>query len=138
MKTLIFAAVALCLIISGCSGQQPAGQQLPGSQDNAPVQAPGLSFSVLDCDESLAARSAEAAVLGMQWEGSTMVIDAYVATYCGGARINGDYAADESAINLYYSISITGDITRCFCHKRVQYRIEGIESRDYIISIMQK
>jgi hypothetical protein len=118
------AILGLLLAMAGCI--QEAGH-------------PGLEFSTRACTREIEPYvSPEAGVLDTGWEnGSTLVVNGYVKTFCGGAEISGDYTLSGDTIILFYNITTPGEVTRCLCAHGVVYRIAGITMGEYRI-VMEK
>jgi len=78
-------------------------------------------------------------ILNKTWmDGSTLVVEAYVKTFCGGATITGDYALEGDNLILKYRVKAEGPVTRCNCVHKVVYEISNLERRNYSISIIRE
>jgi len=112
------------IIFSGCSNQKPY-----------------LKFSTSACDSNNTDIYSEpyAGILNQQWaDDSTLIVDGYVKTYCGGADIYGDFSVEGNKLILKYDIKIGDAITSCNCYHKVRYSISNLEKKDYSISIVKK
>ncbi|HVN66644.1 MAG TPA: hypothetical protein VMT31_08535 [Methanomicrobiales archaeon] len=116
--------LALLLVLAGCL--QQAAQ-------------PILEFSTGACTQNIEPYiPPEAGILEMIWENETTLrIDGFVKTFCGGAEISGDYAFREDNITLFYTITTPGPVTSCLCAHGVRYRIKGLPKGEYRV-VMEK
>jgi len=117
--------LALLLAIAGCVQE---------------VEQPVLEFSTGACSRELDAYTPpEAGVLETIWEDeSTLRVNGFIKTYCGGAEISGDYALRGDTITLLYTIITPGPVTSCLCTRGMRYRITGLQRGEYRIDIVKR
>jgi hypothetical protein len=110
---------------------------MPGCMEQA--EQPRLEFSTGACTQDINPYTPpEAGILETIWEDeSTLRVNGFVTTYCGGAEISGDSAVDGRDITLFYSITTSGPVTSCLCTRGVRYRIMGISRGEYRV-VMEK
>ena len=81
----------------------------------------------------------EAGIQETLWEDeSTLRVNGYIKTYCGGAEISGDYAVEGATITLLYTITTPGPVTSCLCTRGVRYRITGFPRGEYRIAMEKR
>jgi len=78
-------------------------------------------------------------ILNKTWtNGNTLIVEAYVKTFCGGATITGDYTLEGNNLILKYRVKAEGPVTMCNCVHKVVYEISNLEKRNYSISIIRE
>ncbi|MDD1661919.1 MAG: hypothetical protein LUQ49_05600, partial [Methanomicrobiales archaeon] len=85
-------ALSVSLVLSGCIVKE---------------EQPVLDFSTGACTRDLDPYTPpEAGVLETIWENeSTLRVNGFLKTYCGGAEISGDYTLEGDTLTLLYSIT---------------------------------
>ncbi len=123
ITSLIIGLIILVVFISGCINQNP-----------------NLKFSTGQCDSDIDPYSEpRAGILNEEWnDDSTLIVEGYVKTLCGGAKIYGDYSVDGNNLILKYEIKTGNEVTNCNCPHKVIYEISNLEKKDYSISITSK
>jgi hypothetical protein len=103
------------------------------------VEQPVLELSTGACSRDLDPYTPPAAgILESIWEDETTLrVNGFLKTYCGGAEITGDYALNGDIITLFYAIATPGPVTRCLCARGVRYRIAGLPRGKYQV-VMEK
>ena len=71
------------------------------------------------------------------WNGSDLIIEGVVVPNCGATWMFGDYQASGNNLVLKYR-PIYSSLMLCECAQDVQYRISGMEKRDYELSIIEE
>jgi hypothetical protein len=117
-------ALAVSLALSGCIVEEAR---------------PVLDFSTGACTRDLDPYTPpEAGVLETIWEDETTLrVNGFLKTYCGGAEISGDYTLEGDTLTLLYTITTPGPVTSCLCPRGVRYRILGIPRGEYQV-VMEK
>lgn len=100
---------------------------------------PTLTFSTGECNANIDPYTQPSAgILNQTWVSSdTLLIEGFVKTFCGGATIKGDYLVSGDGLILKYTIDAKGPVTSCNCTHEVEYRISGLEAKQYSVSINQ-
>ena len=119
MALRYLAFPVLLLVIAGCL--------------HAGAGRPVLEFSTGACSRDLDPYTAPGAgTLETIWENETTLrVNGFLKTYCGGAEISGDYALRGNNITLFYTVSTPGPVTSCLCTRGVRYRLTGLPYGDY-------
>jgi hypothetical protein len=104
------------------------------------AEQPLLEFSTGACTREMDPYSPpEAGIQETLWEDeSTLRVNGYIKTYCGGAEISGDYAVEGATITLLYTITTPGPVTSCLCTRGVRYRITGFPRGEYRIAMEKR
>jgi hypothetical protein len=117
-------ALAFILVLSGCIVEEAR---------------PILDFSTGACTRDLDPYTPpQAGVLETIWEDETTLrVNGFLKTYCGGAEISGDYTLEGDTLTLLYTITTPGPVTSCLCARGMRYRVTGLPRAEYHI-VMEK
>ncbi len=104
------------------------------------AERPVLDFSTGACTREMDPYTPpEAGILKTTWEDeSTLRVDAFLKTYCGGAEIMGDFRIEGDSLTLLYIITTPGPVTSCLCTRGVRYRITGFPMGEYRIAMEKR
>ena len=97
-----------------------------------------LEFSTGKCDSNIDSYSGPVSgILSQTWSDNTLLVEAYLKTYCGGAVISGSYEVKDNSLILEYKVKISGPVTTCVCTHKLIYKISKLEKKDYQISLIE-
>jgi len=147
---IFFLAVALVLLGAGCASTPvtvPTREsKIPTSTvkvmpqtNTSRLPAPTLDFSLGVCDSKIDPYSQPpAGILKQAWlDKTTLQVQGFLKTYCGGAKITGDFKLKDLALDLYFKITTDGPVTSCLCAHKLTYKISNLEKRDYTVSFSE-
>ena len=95
-----------------------------------------LNFTVGECNSEIDPYTNPMfGIISKEWlNENTLLIKAYLKTYCGGVEIRGDFKIKGDKLILEYDF-ITGEyLTQCNCAHELNYEISNLEKKDYSIS----
>lgn len=98
-----------------------------------------LSFSVDKCDSNIDPYSPpQEGILNQRWsDDGNFIIEGFVKTVCGGAKITGNYSLSGNDLTLKYQISTSGPVTSCLCARKAIYEFKNIDHKDYNITLIE-
>ena len=99
-----------------------------------------LEFSIGQCNSNIDPYSPPIEkILSQEWlDDGTLLVEAYLKTYCAGAKISGDYELKDINLILKYKVTISGPVTTCVCPHGLTYKISNLEKKDYQISLIKE
>ena len=97
-------------------------------------QAPNLDFEFHNCFSGPSRNPQE--VKSLDWQNGKLQIEANLTPNCGTTWVYGNYELEGDKIELQYT-SILSTAYGCLCDIEAVYEIEGLEQRDYKISIKE-
>lgn len=101
--------------------------------------APTLIFSTGECNANIDPYTQPTAGILNQSRVSSdaLLVEGFVKIFCGGATIKGDYQVSGDDLILKYTIYAKGPVTSCNCTHKIEYRISGLQAKQYSVSIKQ-
>ena len=117
--------LVLILVLAGCIGA---------------ADRPVLEFSSTACNQEIEPYTPpEAGILETIWENETTLrVNGFIKTYCGGAEISGDYQIWGDSLTLLYNVTTPGPVTSCLCTRGMRYRIMGLRRAGYGIALEKR
>ena len=91
-----------------------------------------LSFSFSSCKDDNKYFNDQ--ILSSRMEGDTLFVKSAATPNCGTTWIFGDYSINGSNIELYYK-PVLASATACICSHELEYEIQGLNMKDYKITI---
>lgn len=94
-----------------------------------------LSFSFSSCKDDSKYFNDE--IISSRIDGNTLFVKAEATPNCGTTWIFGDYSINGSNIELYYK-PVLASVMACICVHELEYEIQGVNVKDYKITIVHQ